>query len=221
MENILLIETIYLAVIVFCTLAIFFKARKLYSFSSYIGLKYYSSAFLYLALGFSARYLVMLIKISKGDPGVIADFGISTLVMGFFLVLPGLFLFYSMIWKRFEKEHYSGKLRLNELLIYLIAFAIAYIDTIIQGFLLMYLSQITLFAALSFISIKRYSKHKNNYLQLFSISMALFLLVWIFNLIGQYLISLIPTLRIYVYLLTLSACIILFSITIKLDSDKI
>ena len=220
MLQIIIIETIYLLLIVIPSMTVFFRTRSLYRFSSYKGLMYYSSAFLFLSLGFLIRYLIMLSRIFEGNLDTIKDFGAHTLIMEFFLILPGFFLLYSMIWHRFEKHHYSSRHTIAQLIIYTLAIIIAASDTSIRSFYLMYASQIAVFLIASIISLKKYLKNKNNFLQLHFIAMIMFLIVWSINLIAQQTIDIIPMMRLYAYLATVAGCMILLHITLKLTSDR-
>jgi hypothetical protein len=220
MKEALLLETIYLILLIIPTLFIYLKTRKLYKFSGYKGINYYSKAFLFLSIGFIIRYIVMISKILQNNFQTIQEFNIITIIMEFFLIVPGLFLLYSMIWQRFEKSHYSHKFTISQLIIYFIALSIALIDMYLGNFIFMYTSQILIFFIASIISYNKYLKNKNNFLQLYFISMILFLFIWIINLIAQFTIDIIPILRVYTYLFTTATCFTLLYITINLLKEK-
>lgn len=215
MESLILLETVYMICIVFMSFTIFLQARKLYSFSRYKGLSYFSLAFLFLAIGFLARYFVMFLKLINGNMSTIQSFDIFTLIMEFFIIVPGLFLAYSQVWQRFEKDHYAPGIT-THIFIYLIAFSIALTDFLIEAFYSMYLSQIMLFFIASVLSYRKYVRNRNNYSQLYFISMVLFFILWVINMIAQYTINIVPIIRLYTYLLTVSVCFILFYITVSL-----
>lgn len=221
MENIIIIETIYMLVLALVSFLIYFYSRKPYKFSGYKGLRYYSSAFLFLGIGFIFRYIVIMSRLFKGNLGTIDSFNIVTLIMEFFLVLPGLFFLYSMIWRKFEKDFYSLKRPIAQYFIYIIALAISVIDMFMQSFYVMYASQIIVFGLACVISLKKYIKKKNNFIQLYFIGMVLFLIVWVINLIAQYTIDSFPIMRFYAYLFTVFACFMLLYITFKLTRGKI
>jgi hypothetical protein len=223
MKNILIIETIYLLLITIPSFIIFLKTRNLYEFSKYKGLRYYSNAFFFLAIGFLTRYIVMILKVLQGNFLTIQTFDILTLIMELFLILPGFFLFYSLFWQRFEKKHYSKRTFLNcnifSFTIYLIAIILALADMMIRSFTFMYYSQIIIFSIASIIALRKYLSKKNNYRQLYLIGLVLFLIVWIINLVAQNLIDTIPSMRFYAYLFTISAVMILFYVNMKLTKD--
>ena len=217
--EIIIIETLYLLFIVVPALFIFLKTFNIYKFSRYKGLKYFSYAFLYLALGFFVRYIVMISKIIQGNLQTISRFDYFTMTMEFLLVLAGLFFFYSMVWQNFEKKHFN-KNNISLAVIYLIGFAIAIGDSILREFILMYSSQIILFFMASVISLIKYFKKKNNFLQMYFVSMTLFMIVWIINLIAQYTIDDVPVIRLYAYFFTVAANLIILVITFKLTPKK-
>jgi hypothetical protein len=220
MKETLILETFYLFLILIPTLLVYFKTRKIYNFSKYKGIKYYSIAFLFLSLAFLVRYTVMISKILNNDLQTIQEFNLMTLTMETLLILPGLFLLYSMIWQKFEKSHYSHRHTIPQIVIYLIALTIGIIDTILGNFIFMYTSQILIFSIAALISFKKYLKNKNNFQQIYFISMILFLFVWIINLIAQFTIDTLPILRIYTYLFTTAACFMLLYLTISLTREK-
>ncbi len=219
MLEIIIIETIYLMLVAAPCLFIFYRISRIYNFSSYRGLRYFSLAFLYLAFGFFIRYFVMLAKIFQGNMLTISSFGTLTLLMEYFLVLPGLLFLYSLVWQRFEKNKYSVSFSLFQSMIYVIAFLIALLDMLMNRFLVMYSSQIALFTVSAAICLARYRKNKNNAMRMYFISMVLFLIVWIINLIAQYTIDIMPIIRLYAYLFTVSACAVFLYMTIKLTRD--
>jgi hypothetical protein len=214
MIEIIIIETVYLLLVALPSIFIYQRARQLYSFSRYRGIRYFASAFLFLAIGFIFRYLVMLSRLSQGITQTIKDFGVLTLAMEFFLVLPGLFLLYSMVWQRLEKDKYSNSY--YQAGIYALAILLAAADTASGGFSFMYSSQIAAFVFASAIGFRRYKRKKSNFMQLYSISMVLFLIVWVINMFAQYTIDAVPIIRLYAYLFTVSACLLVFFITFRL-----
>lgn len=218
--TLILVETLYLFLLLIPSFIIFFKSREIYNFSRYKGLKYYSLAFLYISIGFLIRYVVMLTKLFEGKVGTITHLNIFVLIMEFFIVLPGFFLLYSLIWQNFEKKHFSSKITFPQYLIYFLAFLTAFADFIMQNLFMMYITQIILFLFATIIALNKYVKKKNNYLQLFFISMFLFFVAWTINFIAQYTIDQVPIMRFYAYIITFSVCFILLYMTLKLIGKK-
>jgi hypothetical protein len=216
MIDVLLLETVYALLIVFSSYYIFRKIWFLYQFSRYRGLKYLASAFFFLSAGFVARYGIMMVKIFSGDTGTIQDFGVATLIMESFLILPGLLIFYSLVWRSLEKHMYSSRFNYYYLFILCLSFIFALVDMFFESFYGMYISQILLFFVSAVLVLTKYLRQKNNFLQLYFISMILFFLVWVINFFAQYTIGIIPYIRLYAYLCTLAGCIIFVYITHKL-----
>lgn len=211
-----LFETLYVLMIAVPSIYIFSSIWKIYSFSSYRGLKYLAMAFLFFASGFIVRYVIMGMKIFSNNMGTIKTFGILTFIMEVLLMLPGFLILYSLIWRKIEKKHYAKEINLHALCIYLIVSGIAFVDTLTKGFYGMYFSQILVFAIALGISIKRYSDLKNNFRQMYILTMVLFLVVWIINLAAQYTIDSLGYIRVYTYLLTVGGCMSFLYITQKL-----
>ncbi|MFW5746781.1 MAG: hypothetical protein ACOCWQ_04510 [Nanoarchaeota archaeon] len=193
------IETIYVLLVVLPSFLTYLKSRRIYQFSHYRPVHFFSLSFLWLSLAFLFRYAVMLVMIflEHQSLSTIQSSSILTILTEFFALLPGFFLVYSLFWRRFHP-------RFIQITLYLAAALISIIDFVLGGFLLMYISQIGLFAVGSIIAYRRHRTSRGNarFKQLFTLCMLLFLIVWIANLAGQYLINLIPILRIYVYLIT-------------------
>lgn len=212
------IETIYTLLIVIPSIIIYFRTSKLYTFSKYRGLKYFSGAFLFLAIGFALRYLVMLQKIIGGDLfQTIQRLDLMVSVMEYFMILPGMFLFYSLIWKKFEHNKYS-KHPINPSLtmIYFLTLLLVILDFYLQSLISLYVSQIILFSAAAIISYINY-KEKNQYFkQFYFIAMTLFLIISITNMIAQYTIDKIPIMRFYAYIITIITIWIFLYTTNKL-----
>lgn len=210
LNQILLMETVYALLVVVSCLLIFFRTRKIYLFSRHKGVRYFSYAFLFLAIGFMIRYSVMMTKLWQGNlMETINQFGLMTAAMEFFMILPGFFLLTSLNWKKFDKYFYGFVLA---------AFFIAVADLIFQSMLLMYLSQVTVFFFAALLSYDK-SRKRGKYMKLFSVSIILFLIVWLVNMIAQYTIGSFPMVRIYTYAITLVACFIFVYITMKLTKD--
>ena len=212
----LILETLYLILIAGPSLYIFFKVQDLHRFSGYKGLYYFSRAFLFLAAGFVFRFVIMITKYIQGDLSTIKTFDIMTFLMEWFLIMVGLLLLYTLVWKHFEKKHVAYNWRGFPITVASIAALIALADILTQNFYFMYISQIIVFGTASVISLSKYLKKKNNFLQLYFISMILFLIVWIFNFIAQYTIDDFPIMRLYAYLLTVSACLVIMYVVNQL-----
>lgn len=217
MLTMLILETIYMFLIVLPSLLIFWRIQRLYHFSKYHGMQYLSLGFLMLAAGFVARYIVMLTRL--GDAGTIQELSMLTTVMSFLIVLAGFFLLYSTIWQKMEKRHY-GRTWMPIALLGALSLLVACVDQYRGTLLFMYLSQILVFSFAASVSLQKYLRKRNNYRQLYFISMTLFLFVWIINAVAQYTIDAFPFMRLYAYAFTVAACTTMLFIVIKLTRDR-
>ncbi|MFP4567705.1 MAG: hypothetical protein ACLFN8_02055 [Candidatus Woesearchaeota archaeon] len=215
------IETIYTLLIIIPSLIIYYKTNKLYNFSKYRGLKYFSNAFLFLAAGFFIRYFVIINNALTGyQHQTIQTFNTPLILMEFFLILPGMMLLYALVWQNFENKKYT-KTPINTPLFFMYATAIilATIDYLMQTLILLYSSQIILFGAATIISYKNYREKKQYFKQFYFISMTLFLIIMLVNFIAQYTINNYPIMRFYAYITTVIALAIFLYITEKLTNN--
>ncbi|MFW6230927.1 MAG: hypothetical protein ACOC32_02795 [Nanoarchaeota archaeon] len=222
--QITIIETIYMLVIVASTSFIFWRVRKLYSFSKYKGVKYFADAFLFTAIGFLARYLLMLAKIFlRHDPmGTISHFGFLAGAMGFSFVISALFFLYVLFWKHIEQERYGKGTSLPVAFLVLVAFAVTLGGHLAGSLAVLYGCQISLFVSASIITYIRSRKAKDkrsNFSQLYFISMVLLAIIWTGNAAAQYFIDAIPTLRLYLYAMTIAVNLLLAYITFTLTKN--
>ena len=218
--SVLALETFYSLLIIIPCLIIFFRFSNMYRFSNYKGLKYVKNAFLFFVVAFFLRYLVMLNRLFVGEfTGTIADFNALLFLMIFFMTLPGFFLLYSLIWKKFEVKKYSSKpLNLQVSIIYLLAIIVALFDYLNHSFLFMYSSQIIVYFIASVIAYKNYVGDKKLLKQFYLIAMLLLLVAMILNLIAQYTIDAFPQMRLYTYALTVLVIFVFLKISKGLDN---
>jgi hypothetical protein len=220
--HIILLETMYALLIILPSLLVYFRTSKLYSFSKYRGLKYFSNAFLFIAIGFALRYIVMLRKIAGGDLfNTLQQFDVMLGLMEFFMILSGMFLFYSLVWKHFEKKQYSMT-SLNKPLffMYVGALVLVILDLLLQSFIMLYTSQIILFGLATILAYLNYREKKQYFKRFYFIAMALFLLIAVTNLLGQYTIDTFPIVRFYTYVITLVAVWMFVYMTNQLVKKK-
>ena len=211
LTNWLLIETVYAAVIIIASLIILFKAHKLYSFSKYRGISYFSYAFLFLAAGFTVRYIVILqATFIEGSVFYLL------ILMQFFMMMPGFFLLYSFIWKHLSHHIYIATI---PLLYMLIALTISLIDFLNQSFLLLYISQVVLFMAAVILSAIHYYQRRTACRKYILCAMSIFLLVWIINFIGHYTKDMFSGILIGVYAATAIAALVFLVMVSVLTRD--
>lgn len=220
--QIITIELLYTIAVILPAMFVFFKTKKLYNFSSYKGLKYFGLAFLFISTGFILRFFVMLNKVSHGNfVNTIDQFDFLLLGMIFFLCAGGFLLVYSLVWKKFEKIFYdTTPINKALFLIYSLALIISIVDYLNQSFLFYYSSQILVFGIAGVVSYRSYLTNKQKYKQFYFISMVLFLVVMIINLIAQYTIDSYPYIRFYTYILTAIIMFIFYYVTKQLLGAK-
>lgn len=215
------LETIYALLVILPSLLIFSKTRKLFRFSNYKGIKYFSNAFLFFAIGFILRYFVVLNKIISGNLlATIQSFDLLLIAMEFFMIVPGMFLLYALVWKNFEHLLYSKKpVNLAIFLMYFVALLLAVLDYVFSTFLFLFVSQIILFSVASVIAYTNYRVKRQYFKQFYFISMFLFLVMVVVNLIAQYTINNFPIMRFYVYVITVVVVFLFLHITNKLTKS--
>ena len=181
LENKWVLELFYMLLISSISLIIFSKTDKFFKLSLHQGIRYFRNAFLFFALAFFFRYLF----------GVFSDFSLdyTDLMKGTFeylLIMAGFFLFYSLIWKRFEfnkYQRYSSLFSKPILILNFLALIIAIIDVIWDTYYFMFISQIIIFAFAVIISYSNYRKNgkKHKFLNFYFVAMLLGFAAWILN----------------------------------------
>ncbi len=167
-----------LAIALICAIIVI-KTDRLFRLSFHQGIRYFRNAFLFYTLGFLIRYI----------PGVVDfefNFNITNLLFEFFLIMAGFFLFYSLLWKKFDspdEPKFSSLFNLKIFMFYIMAFVIALLDVLWATHYFLFLSQIILFAFTTFISYFNYRKNssKGKFLKFYFVAMLLSLFAWILN----------------------------------------
>jgi hypothetical protein len=182
MQNRWLLELLYSFVICAICMTIVFKTDKFYRLSLHQGIRYFRNAFFFYGIAFVGRYLF----------GLLSDISFSYVFIAqtffeFFLVMAGFFLFYSLVWRKFESEkaHYLTSLVNSKVLGFeIVALIIAVLDSIGQTYYLMFFSQIIVFFCASIIAYSNYVKKdrkKHKFLKFYFVAMLLELAAWILN----------------------------------------
>jgi hypothetical protein len=214
-----LLEIIYTSLIIFPSLFIYVKTKKLYDFSKSEGIRYFSNAFLFFTLAFLVRLIYFTLNNYQGSIFSFLLYNNYILILFEFLfLLPGFYFLMSLLHKYIIKLNKSKKDLIFSSFI-LLFLLISIIDYLFYTFLLMYIANIIIFFFNSHISFKNYLKKKTLYGQIFSISMMLLLFAWILNFATQNILQKLPVLRYYVYLINVIAVIIILVIVNKLTKD--
>jgi hypothetical protein len=225
----IIIETIYALLVIIPSLLIYYRTRNIFKFSGYKGLRYFSLAFLSIAVAFILRYVVMVNKISYGSIlNTISRIDIYSVFMMYFLILPSFFLLYLMFWKRielikyFDKNIFLGYINFPLIILSIFPIIIILFDLLIFkiyniSLLIFYISQIIIFLFASIFSYYNYQKKKLRFRQLYFISMVLFFIVWSLNATAQYTLDMFPIIRFYTYIITIFVMFLFLYTTIKLS----
>jgi len=166
----------YSILIVFICLIIVLKTNRLFRISSHQGIRYFRNAFFFYGVAFMIRYFL----------AVPSYFILMRTVFEFFMIMGGLFLFYSLLWKKFESSKEISSLFNSKILIfYVLALIIVVLDYLWQTYDFMFFSQIILFGFASIISYTNYKKDekKHKFLKLYFIIMVLNFIAWTLNFI--------------------------------------
>jgi len=182
LQNKWILELFYSFVICAICMIIVFKTNKIYKLSLHQGIRYFRNAFFFYGIAFVGRYLF----------GLFSDFSldyifVTQVFFEFFLVMAGFFLFYSLVWKRFEqkKTHYFSSLVNSRIIIFeLMALIIAILDTSWRTYYFMFFSQILVFFCASIIAFFNYrtkDNKKHKFLKFYFVAMLLELVAWVLN----------------------------------------
>ncbi len=180
LENKEMIKLVYAILICFICATIVVKTNKLFKLSDVQGLRYFRNSFFFYGLAFFSRYILGL-------------FWDTIFFFEFFIIIAGLFLLYSFIWKHAEYEGncYYSLLNPKAGIFYIVAFLIACFDYYFNTALFMYISQIALFVVMSFISYNKFvsSGRKNKASKYYFVVILLGLLMWTLNMSLEYFIN--------------------------------
>ncbi len=169
----------YSFVIALICLVIVIKTDRLFRISSHQGIRYFRNAFFFYGLGFIFRYLL-------AKP---IYFSLMRPVFEFFMIMGGFFLFYSLLWKRFESSKDVSSLFNSKIIVfYALALIIVVLDFLWAWYNFMFFSQIILFGLASIISYKNYKKGRgqHKFLKLYFVIMVLSFIAWSLNFIFAY-----------------------------------
>ena len=214
-----ILKIFYALTILFICGVIVLKTDRLFKLSDYQGLRYFRNAFYFYGLGFFTRFILGSISeiVNKSFYFLSIKFFFE-----FFMATAGFFLLYSLIWKHSKqnKKHHSF-LNRGAFLFYSLAFLIATIDSIKNTNLIIYLSQIILFAILAIIGYKKLllEKRKHKSQIYYFIIIIVGLLAWILNTILEYFLNWNKIAQIIVYSMNI-LFFVFFLYAIKKVTDK-
>jgi len=191
-QNKEILKILYGLIIGFICLIIVLKTDKLFRISFHQGIRYFRNAFFFYGLGFITRYVF-------GTP-LLADyfnqyyFLIIKILLEFFLIMAGFFLFYSLVWKKFEahrKGYFSSLLNPPIFIFYILTFLIIFLDNLWKSYFFMFSSQIIIFILAFAISLINHVRDegKHRFLKFYFLAMILSFIVWVLNSLAAFFIN--------------------------------
>lgn len=107
--NMFWIELLYSLIIIISCAIIYFKTKELYEISSYKGIKYFGSSFLFFGIAFFSRLVLRLVAIANGPNSVDRFlFSLGYIIFLYAGLMAGFYLIYSSVWKQFKNPEHFG-----------------------------------------------------------------------------------------------------------------
>ncbi|MBS3143773.1 hypothetical protein J4446_02780 [Candidatus Woesearchaeota archaeon] len=195
-------EMIYSFVIILCCLMIYFGTKNIYKLSSYKGINYFRSAFLFFAIAlFFHSFIKFILFYFKF--GRIIDFRFGAIPMFLFMyfsLISIFYLIYSIVWKKWRN--------IRVFHFHIVALIISLISILFRTPDLYLLLNLLLFIFLVVIVYNLYKKSKNKNLYLIY---SLLLIFWILNIIDV----MIPNFFQFQIIIYLASLTIFMAITYK------
>ncbi|MBT3464056.1 hypothetical protein HOD20_02735 [archaeon] len=213
-----LVETGYSIFVILISLVIYFRTRHMYKLTEHKGIKYFSYTFLFFAIAYLFRFVSRILFRLIFDPTTIRSFPREYLRFGDLIfiyasVMSGLFLLYSVIWK---------KIKLKEKTVILFFNIFAIIAMLFDFFLrnpFIHISMITiLFFATVIISFNKSKKSKKKHP--FYVAYVLIFLIWILNLISIEISKFLHELRFGIYVVSCVIYILILLRVLKINKKK-
>ncbi len=184
-ENKWILEVLYALAISLICAVIVIKTDRFFKLSLHQGIRYFRNAFFFYGLGFIARYIFGVLS----DWSFSINYFVMQMIFEYFLVMAGFFLFYSLVWRKFEspKEEYLSSLLNTKIAVFhIMAVIIAVLDYTWHTYYFMFASQIIIFFCASIISYVNYRTNgrQHKFLKFYFIAMLLGLAAWILNLLA-------------------------------------
>lgn len=190
------LKIVYALVVGFICSVIVLKSDRLFKLSDYQGIRYFRNAFFFYGLAFFVRFIL-------GGTWIGESYGFGVgFVFEFFIIMAGGFLFYSLIWKKLEKEkNHNSLFNIRIGVFYMVAFLLTFFDFLFLTNLFMYASQVLLFFVMVCLTFKNYleSKGRHNFLKFYFLAMLLGITAWILNMALYYFLNWNKPIQILVY----------------------
>lgn len=184
LENKVVLEIFYALIISFICMIIVLKTDRFYKLSLHQGIRYFRNAFFFYGIAFIVRYMF----------GLFSDLSIDyayalRILFEYFIVMAGFFLFYSLVWKKFEsskEEYISSLFNLKIAIFHVMAIILAMLDNLWLTYYFMFFSQIIIFFYASVISFINYRNQgrQHKFLKFYFVAMLLSFTAWLLNLLA-------------------------------------
>lgn len=190
-EHQFLVNIIYLALLLIPSLTIYVHTKKIYQISSYKGIKYFRSAFLFYSISLLASLItIILVELTK-----INSFFIGTIIGEYGLIIGGFYLLYSLVWKQFKNTGHDDK---HLIILHLITLFIGTLDLLLGVRYAMFTVQIVIFSIAMIVSFKNYMDNpKVSFLKYYFLTMILFFISWVLNFVAEFTVSISSQVSIY------------------------
>ncbi|MDD5331426.1 MAG: hypothetical protein PHE43_01205 [Candidatus Nanoarchaeia archaeon] len=209
------VEIIYSFILILSSLMIYAKTKEMYNLTADKGIKYFRESFLFFAIAFFSRFVIMflftLFGISK-----IFDFSsriislASSILFIYTSTIAIFYLFYSMTWKKWDEN--SKKV----IYIHLITAIIVLLVILTRNGFVLFASQLILSLITLGIVFNRYLNSKNKKAMRGNLIIyTLLFIFWTFNTIQLFVPAFLGTFKILVYLISIGAFLAIFYEVIK------
>lgn len=186
-QNKLILELVYAAVIAFICAVIVVKTDKFFRLSMHKGIRYFRNAFMFYGIAFILRYVYGVFSDSGFEIGYLYA---AKTIFEYLFVMAGFFLLYSLVWRKFEKtrEDYASSLFNAKIAVFhAMALILAIMDAVWQTYNFMFISQIVVFFFASVVSLTNYKNgnKRHKFLKFYPFAMLLGLAAWILNFLAE------------------------------------
>ncbi|MDD5253628.1 MAG: hypothetical protein PHG05_00810 [Candidatus Nanoarchaeia archaeon] len=208
-------EIIYSFILIVSSLMIYAKTKEIYNLTADKGIKYFRQAFLFFAIAFFSRMIILFLFNLFGISRVF-DFSpravglISSIFFVYISTIAIFYLLYSLTWKKWDPD---SKL---VWLIYLVTLIITFIVISTRNGFILLIFQLGLSLIALGISYLRYLKSKKNkHLRNNLIIYALLFIFWTVNTIQLFIPAFLGMFKILIYLISIATFLSIFYAVIK------
>ncbi|MCX6741920.1 MAG: hypothetical protein NTX24_01955 [Candidatus Pacearchaeota archaeon] len=213
------VELIYSAIIIICSLMIYFATKEMDKLTSYKGIKYFRLSFLFFAFAYFFRYFIQFFLFSFGLHEIL-EFSpmflgaISLFVFLYFSTMAVFFLLYSVMWKKWNHS------KLTITLLNIFALIISFVSIFSRGIIAYLIINFVLLLVVLFILLVAYndSKKKSKTGSRFIIYLLLSIF-WILNVVDILIPKFLSIYQLLVYLISILLFMIILYKVLKKTGD--